>query len=236
MAVEAASFKGVVPGTSTQEDVEKAWGNPRKPTDANGALVQLYSVKPFKRVEVSYADGKVSSIVIRFERSFPADAVAKQLDLAAIRPVPVSNEVGEILGLAYPERGVLFALSRATCRARATMKVPQMILEPISAEPFVLRAETTMESRSDLSRRDLEQALALEPDNARGQWLYSRRAGGDRAARQGGVRGRRGRSPRSRRSAVPRHTRSSPRPGWANCPRPSTRRRRPSRPATSGRT
>ena len=54
------------------------------------------------------------------------------------------------------------------------MKVAQLVLEPITAEPFVLRAETTLESRCDLSRRDLEQALSLEPDNARAHWLHGR--------------------------------------------------------------
>jgi len=57
---------------------------------------------------------------------------------------------------------------------KSSMKVLQIILEPISAEPFVLRAEMTITTRSDLSRRDLEQALTLEPGNARAHWLYSR--------------------------------------------------------------
>ena len=136
--------------------------------------MQLYSVEPFDRVEVSYAGDKVSSVVIRFDRAFPADAVAKQLELATIRPVLVSNELGEILGLAYPERGVLFAFEPGKEPGKPSMKVAQIILEPITAEPFVLRAETTLESRCDLSRRDLEQALTLEPDNARAHWLHSR--------------------------------------------------------------
>ena len=170
----AASFKGVAPGTSTKEDVVKAWGQPKKTSKANGSLVQLYSVEPFKRVEVNYADGRVSSVVIRLDRSFPADAVAKQLDLTAVRPVLVVNELGEVLGRAYPERGVLLAFVPADKPGKSSMKVSQIILEPISAESFVLRAETTMDSRHDLSRRDLEQALTLEPGNARAHWLYSR--------------------------------------------------------------
>ena len=100
--------------------------------------------------------------------------MAKQLDLAAIRPVLVFNELGEVLGRAYPERGVLLAFEPSDKPGKASMKVSQIILEPISAEPFVLRAETTMASRYDLSRRDLEQALTLEPGNARAHWLYSR--------------------------------------------------------------
>jgi tetratricopeptide (TPR) repeat protein len=174
VAIEATSFKGVAPGTSTQADVAKVWGPPKKASQVNGSLVQLYSIEPFKRIEVNYVGGKVSSIVIRLDRPFPVDAVAKHLDLAAIRAVVVFNELGEVLGRAYPERGVLLAFQAADKVGKSSMKVSQIILEPISAEPFVLRAEMTMTTRSDLSRRDLEQAMNLDSSNARAQWLYSR--------------------------------------------------------------
>jgi tetratricopeptide (TPR) repeat protein len=174
VAIEATSFKGVIPGTSTKEDVAQAWGAPKKSATPHGSLVQLYSVEPFKRVEVNYADGKVSSIVIRLDRPFPVDMVVKHLDLSAIRPAPVFNDVGEVLGRAYPERGVLFAFEPADRAGKLSTKVSQIVLEPISAEPFVLRAESTMTTRAGLSRRDLEQALSLEPGNARAHWLYSR--------------------------------------------------------------
>lgn len=172
--VEAASFNGVVPGTSTKDDVAKVWGEPKETAQQDGNLVQRYSVKPFDRVEVHYANGKVSSLVIRFDRPFPADAVAKQLDLAAVRPVIVSNELGEVLGQAYPERGVLFAFEANEDPSTPSMKVSQLVLEPISAEPFVLRAETMLDKRCDLSRRDLELALALDSQNARAHWLSAR--------------------------------------------------------------
>lgn len=174
VSIEAASFKGVSPGISTKEDVAKAWGQPKESSMQNGALVQRYSVEPFQRVEVNYAGNKVSSVVIRFDRAFSADAVAKQLDLATVRPVLVSNELGEILGLAYPERGVLFAFEAGKESTKPSTKVTQLVMEPITAEPFVLRAETTLESRCDLSRRDLEQAISLEPNNARAHWLHGR--------------------------------------------------------------
>jgi tetratricopeptide (TPR) repeat protein len=174
VSIEAASFKGVTPGVSTKENVEKAWGQPKKTAQQNGSLVQLYSVEPFNRVEVNYTGNRVASVVIRFARAFPADGVAKQLDLATIRPVLVSNDLGEVLGLSYPERGVLFSFEASKAPGKPSMKVAQLVLEPISAEPFVLRAETTLESRCDLSHRDLEQALSLDPGNARAHWLYSR--------------------------------------------------------------
>jgi tetratricopeptide (TPR) repeat protein len=174
VAIEAASFKGVTPGVSTKEDVRKAWGQPKDSTQQNGSPMELYSVQPFDRVEASYANDKVASVIIRLGHSFPAEGAAKQLDLARVRPVLVSNELGEILGLSYPERGVLFAFEPSTTPGKPSMKVAQIILEPIAAEPFVLRAETMLESRPELSQRDLEQALTLERGNARAHWLYSR--------------------------------------------------------------
>lgn len=174
VSIEAASFKGVTPGVSTKEDVEKAWGKPKETAQVNSLLVYLYSVEPFRRIEVNFDGNKVASVVIRFDRPFPADGVAKQLDLATVRPVLISNELGEVLGLAYPERGVLFAFEAAKGTKKPSMKVAQLVLEPISAEPFVLRAETTLDSRRDLCRRDLEQALSLEPGNARAHWLHGR--------------------------------------------------------------
>ena len=173
--IEEASFKGVEPGTTTLAEVAKAWGAPRemRKRDAK-TLVQLYSVEPFERVEVSYFNETVMSVIIRFNRAFAANAIAQQLELTAIRPVLISNDLGEILGQVYPERGVLLSFLPAKEAGKATMQVGQIILEPISAEPFVLRAETVLETRPDLSRRDLEQALKLQPDNARAHWLLCR--------------------------------------------------------------
>ena len=182
VSIEAASFKGVIPGVSTQEDVVMAWGQPKEMVKQNDRVLQLYSVDPFDHVEVCYSGDKVASLLVRFERAFPAAAVAKQLDLISVRPVLVSNELGESLGLAYPERGVLFVFvpnkdsdsQNQDQDQKPSMQVAQLILEPITAEPFVLRAETVIDTRCDLCRRDLEQALAVEPDNARAQWLHAR--------------------------------------------------------------
>ncbi len=174
VAVEPASFKGVVPAQSTLAEVDRAWGAPRETRKQGELLVQLYSVEPFERVEASFFQGKVVSIVIRLQQSFPAKVVAEQLELAAIRPVLVSNELGEILGQAYPERGVLFAFEPAAEPGIPSMKVAQIVLEPITAEPFVLRAETYLESRPALSLADLDQAVKLQADNARAHWLRGR--------------------------------------------------------------
>ncbi len=137
-------------------------------------LMQLYSVGPFQRVEASCNGNKVVSIVVRFEKGFPASTVARQLELSKIQPVLISNDLGEILGQAYPERGVLFSFEPGEAPGKPSMKVSHIILEALSAEPFVLRAETNLEGRPDFSLHDLDQALQLEPGLARAHWLRCR--------------------------------------------------------------
>ncbi len=172
--VEPASFNGVTPGVTTREQLEQHWGAPAEVAKQGGMVVHRYRVEPFDQVEVSLFLDKVQAIVIRLGRTFPAEHVAKQLELSAMRPVLVSNEFGEILGQCYPERGVLFGFQPADTPGKATMQVAQIILEPISAEAFVLRAETHLDSEPEQSAADLRQALQLDPANARAYWLYAR--------------------------------------------------------------
>lgn len=172
--IQAAAFKGVVPGRSSLADVQKSWGTPLEIRKQDEVLLHLYRVEPFERVEVALVDGKVATIIIRLDRPFPADLVAQQLELAQVQPVLVSNELGEILGQSFPERGVLFAFEASDMPGKATMKVVQIILEPITAEPFLLRAETLLESQPESTLRDLDQAVKLAPQNARVHWLRAR--------------------------------------------------------------
>jgi tetratricopeptide (TPR) repeat protein len=173
--IEVTSFHGITPGISTRADVEKTWGKPKDTRKLDNGTSQLYAVDPFPRVEVTYSiDNKVTSLVIRFEHGFPAGQVAEQLELTKIQPVLVSNELGEVLGQAYPERGVLFSFEPAADPNKALKKVTHIVLEPITAEPFVLRSETNVDMRPEFSLHDSEQAVKLQPTSARAHWLRSR--------------------------------------------------------------
>lgn len=172
--IETASFKAITPGKSTLAEVQAAWGNPAQMAVQGNRPVHLYRVEPFDRIEVTFAENKVASIVIRLQQAVPATPLAEQLKLSAIRPVLVSNELGEILGQSYPERGVLFAFEPAGQPGKATMRVVDVILEPVSAEAFVLRAETYLDSALTASADDLKHATELQPDLARAHWLQAR--------------------------------------------------------------
>jgi tetratricopeptide (TPR) repeat protein len=172
--IETASFNRVTPGTSTLDDVKKHWGVAKEIRKQQGAMIYLYAVDPFDQVEVMFYEGKLTSIIIRLSGTFDADAVAEQLSLSKIRPVFVSNELGEILGQSYPERGVLFSFAPGPTPGKPSMKVAQIILEPVTAEPFVLRAETDLENQAESSLKDLEVAVKMAPENARARWLQAR--------------------------------------------------------------
>jgi tetratricopeptide (TPR) repeat protein len=172
--VEVATFKGVAPGVTAVSELQKAWGDPLKVANQDGAEVYLYRVDPFDQVEVTLAEDKVVSIVIRLQASFPAHTVAQQLQLSNVRPVLVSNDLGQVLGQSFPERGVLFAFEPNEEPGKSTMKVSSVILEPVSAESFVLRAETYLEGRTEFSLRDLDKAIELDPSNDRAHWLRAR--------------------------------------------------------------
>jgi tetratricopeptide (TPR) repeat protein len=172
--IETASFNKVTPGVSTLEDVQKSWGAPKQVGSRGGMAVHLYKIEPFEHVEAFFSQGKVASIVIRLSRAFPADGVARQLALSNIRPVLVSNAMGEILGQSYPERGVLFSFEPAAAPGKVTMNVAQIILEPVTAEPFLLRAETNLDAQPEACLRDLDQALKLSPQNGRAHWLRAK--------------------------------------------------------------
>ncbi|GAB6166814.1 hypothetical protein JCM19992_28140 [Thermostilla marina] len=172
--IEAAGFNGVTPGVSTMDDVKAAWGEPRQVAKQNGLEYHLYSIEPFNHVEVTYLNSKVTAIIVRFDRAFPADLVAQHLELTDVRPVLVSNPAGEILGQAFPERGVLFAFAPGDKPGTASMAVTQIILEPISPDTFILRGETTLQDNPEASVADLKQALGMAEGNARAHWLLAR--------------------------------------------------------------
>ena len=73
-----------------------------------------------------------------------------------------------------PNGACLFAFEPNAEKSKPSYKVTHIMLEPINAEPFILRAETELESRYDRSLQDLQIALELQPENARANWLMGR--------------------------------------------------------------
>lgn len=172
--LEPASFKGVTPGVTTVTELHSQWGAPKEVASRGEEMVYLFSVAPFEHVEVIARKDKVEAIVIRLNRAFPTEKVAEHLALSTITPVLVANEKGEILALGYPERGVILALLPAQAPGRANFQTAEIILQPLSAELFLLRAETYLWRDPEASLRDLTIAVRLMPTAARAHWLRAR--------------------------------------------------------------
>ena len=71
------------------------------------------------------------------------------------------------MGLAFPERGVLYSFDTRDPEPL----VSKLQLEPVNPEPFLLRAEYDFERRLNRNLDDVDQALALSPRYARAHWL-----------------------------------------------------------------
>ncbi|MHB1037966.1 MAG: tetratricopeptide repeat protein [Pirellulales bacterium] len=165
--VQPATFNNVRPGISTTAEVEKAWGPPTEITKVKGATKHVYAIEPFQRVEATFINDKVAMIVVHLQKAFPSEVVAKQLELEKIRPVAVTNDAGQTMGAAYPERGVVFSFAPGEAQGQ----VAKIFLEPIDAQPFVLRAETNRQTQYASSLADLDYALKVDPKCAAAHWL-----------------------------------------------------------------
>ena len=172
---EAASFAGITPGVSTISQVEKTWSAPTEVVRQDGLVIHRYKIEPFERIEVVFAGEKVATIIVRLETTLPADKLAQELKIDDVTPVFVSGELGEILGQAFPERGVLFAFDqKAPTTDGPANSVSEIVLEPLGPDPFVLRAESRLDSHFEENLRDLEFAIKFDPNHARAHWLYAR--------------------------------------------------------------
>ncbi|MGQ9769432.1 MAG: tetratricopeptide repeat protein [Thermogutta sp.] len=174
VTVETAAFNGITPGVSTVQELTQRWGPPKNTIDKGIETFHLYEIPPFEQVEVHIQKDKVQAIIIRLDKTYPADLVATHLELAEIRPVLVSDPQGEVLGQSFPERGVLFSFAPAGEARKSSNLVTQIILTPVSPEPFILRAETFWQAEPEKAARDLEEALKLDSKAHRAWWFLSR--------------------------------------------------------------
>lgn len=170
---EPASFNGVVAGETNEATLFEKWDQPLKTEKGEGGATHQFKVDPFKLVEAVVEKGTVVSVVIHLETPFAADLVTQQLELDDVNPVLVANELGDVLGQAFPERGVLFAFEPSLKKGRPSLLVRQIVLEPIGPESFLLRAETRKTSDFRGALADLDVVLSMNPGSARAHWLRS---------------------------------------------------------------
>lgn len=164
--IQTAGFLGVTPGETTLAEVIEKLGDPRNELVNDTDAVLEYRVGPFPKVEVFLTNDVVVSVLAQLNEPREPSALAKELGLTAFTPVVVKN-AEESLGIAYPERGVLFSYAADSPRPR----VAQLLLEAPSAEMFLLRVAATPSDHYTQKLADLERILDLDPRNAEAHWL-----------------------------------------------------------------
>jgi tetratricopeptide (TPR) repeat protein len=164
LAIDAASFRGVLPGKSTRAEVEADWG-PGELLEFDGNDGVTWAIEPFERVELSFRENVVSAIRIKLADPVPVTDLARQLEISDLRTVTIFDDEGQAVGEVYPERGVILSLKPETRSVNAIM------IEPLDPDAFVLRAEGEMETSLAGAASDLVYALSIDPDHPRANRL-----------------------------------------------------------------
>jgi tetratricopeptide (TPR) repeat protein len=163
-------YRDLVPGVTTKKELIQAWGAPTEVGKAHGVINYSYRPKDQRRTKLTLTEGVVTTIVIQIDEPMDPEIMAKELGIEKISSVEVADEDGQILGEAFPERGALFAYVASS----KPPLVSQVILEPLDAQPFLLRAEAELETDFGHCLADANSALELDPKSAAAQAMRAR--------------------------------------------------------------
>jgi len=165
LSIDPASFRGALPGQTSRTELEEAWGPGSPVAEAATGTAATWQIEPFDLVEVTFQDDVVDAISIKLADPMPVTDLARQLEIADLRTVAVRDEQGAEIGAVYPERGVILSLEPGTRQATA------ILIEPLDADAFVLRAEGELDSCSAYALADLQYAVEIDPEHVRAHRL-----------------------------------------------------------------
>lgn len=157
------AFHGVHPGRSTQADVQMALGMPLGERLLSGGRLLEYQIEPFNRVDIFLRGNGgpamvVQSVVIHTDPDTDEKTAVSELGLGGIAPATIFDEKGIARGRAFPEVGVILSFDE-----HAPSQVKKIILEPLDAKTFVLRAEQRYRTAPLAALRDCRTAASLQP-------------------------------------------------------------------------
>jgi tetratricopeptide (TPR) repeat protein len=165
------SFNQITPGETTLVHVEGQWGPPARTVSDDGDTICSYRAPGFAQVDLTVSGGsnQVRSILVHLSEPMDVQQVVEHLGLGSLRSVEITDDSGDVLGLGYPERGVLLNYADDG----AGKMISHVSLEPISGELYRLRAETDQHQQHTASLADLEQAVRLNPQDGQAYWLQA---------------------------------------------------------------
>ncbi|HYO24171.1 MAG TPA: hypothetical protein VEQ85_04410 [Lacipirellulaceae bacterium] len=181
-AIQAASFNGATPGTTTRAELLRDWGQPV--ADAASGTALVFELPGFPAVTASLKSDVVVALRVELPQAASPEQLIDRLGLTGVRASVVADESGAPLTTTFPERGVTFIHATANDSALATddaeataiaadHTVPVIVLRASEAAPFVQRAETTEPRAYGCRIADLETALRLDAASAHARWLLS---------------------------------------------------------------
>jgi hypothetical protein len=167
--VRPASFQGLTPGESTREELLAKLGDPVEILQQADEDLLLFQVGPFPKIKVGVKDDLVSSIIIHLQAPTTREEVVSELNLQRFRPIAIYDASDQVLGEVYPERGMMFAYDRDS--EADMIRIAHVAIEPISGEPFLLRAMREAADEYAHCLADLSVADELSPDNPQIHWI-----------------------------------------------------------------
>lgn len=173
--VHSASFLGVTTGITTEAELLQKLGTPKKSTQNDVSSAHLFSIDGFNHIEVTLKKGIVDSISISLDEPMPVsqvrDALAAELQKA--KPITIADDSGDVLGQVFPEKGINLIYTPSEKNGVPSSFVARIAIEPITAEPFVLRAEGYFHDLPEESKHDLQNALIIDPKNSKANALLA---------------------------------------------------------------
>ncbi len=174
MELQPTTVNGVICGKSTRSEVDPIWGKPKETQDQPDTIVCAYDLSNVGRVEATYRikDELMTTMVVRLSPVQSVLTLTEQLGLEKEHSAPVTDPDGNVLGLVWPERGFSFGFQTSTTVEQANMaSVERILIEPLSAELFLMRAEPNWYKTPESIISDLKWAIKLDPQNAKAYWL-----------------------------------------------------------------
>ncbi|WP_425396398.1 hypothetical protein [Aeoliella sp.] len=173
---QPAVFHGIQPGVSTKKQLIDLWGTPDEVGPTETGQLMKFHMDSFRGVEVLVEDGLVTLMKISLHAASSPDELAQKVAADPQEAVKVINdETGHVAAYAYPERGIVMVIDTSDdITPQETEQVSEMLLQPLDAETFCLRAEQRTLGNLTLRIADLKQAVTLAPREAHAHWMLSR--------------------------------------------------------------
>ena len=165
-SIRPMRFNNVLVGQTSLKEVVRRWGQPYKIVRGKNRDIVKYKTKIFRQVDLTIVNETVQEMLIHLHEPLDPAHTASELSISELRPVPIPDERGRVMGLAYPERGVMFSFRPNDPDTMVT----KIHLEPINPEPFVLRALYDFDRNFEVDLQDIELALEMNPTYAKAFW------------------------------------------------------------------